>query len=187
MSLVVSILSEVCSSDELRTMLRRSQIEGEIIQEALLATLAQPVSPKDPIQIIGAAAEIKQDTEPLPISSSERKKTELAERVRRLRDDPSIIEHGLLNGYNNYGCRCNPCTNAYMEWYGVYSTRKGPRRKSKMLPAHLSKLADSASPELKRLIEEQAADDSTNRIGYAVRHSSASDMAVAENPDAFFG
>jgi hypothetical protein len=43
---------------------------------------------------------------------ADRKKRERASREAALRADSSIVEHGTLNAYNAYGCRCRRCKDA---------------------------------------------------------------------------
>jgi hypothetical protein len=38
----------------------------------------------------------------------------LDEMAARGRADPSLIPHGTRGGYNNWSCRCDPCTDAQM-------------------------------------------------------------------------
>lgn len=34
-------------------------------------------------------------------------------RKQRIAADPSLATHGHASTYNNWGCRCTPCTNAH--------------------------------------------------------------------------
>ena len=54
-----------------------------------------------------------------------------AERVARLKDQPfpEGVNHGTVNAYNNYSCRCEACVEAYR----VYQLPLGQQRKEKGL------------------------------------------------------
>jgi len=54
-------------------------------------------------------------------------KVEQAHRAARLRDDPSLTEHGSLSTYRNWGCRCRPCIDANARKSASYreTTKKG--------------------------------------------------------------
>lgn len=43
-----------------------------------------------------------------------------AERRARGERDPSLIPHGTYGGYNNWLCRCQPCTDAHLARMRAY-------------------------------------------------------------------
>lgn len=45
-------------------------------------------------------------------NARERKRVKIAWRRRLLAEDPSLREHGTHATYDQWGCRCRPCTNA---------------------------------------------------------------------------
>jgi hypothetical protein len=42
-------------------------------------------------------------------------KARWAERKARIKADPSLAPHGIPGTYSNWGCRCDPCTDAASE------------------------------------------------------------------------
>lgn len=96
-----------------------------------------------------------------------RKKREYEARSARLRADSSIIEHGTLNGYNNYGCRCSDCAGKFRRYKGVARMHAKPTQRK--LPEPLCEIAAGVSTELADLIQEQYDDDQATRAGFANR------------------
>jgi hypothetical protein len=45
-----------------------------------------------------------------------------------LRKDPSIVKHGTLNAYDNYGCRCDECRANHSRVYKQRPIRKSRRK-----------------------------------------------------------
>lgn len=37
------------------------------------------------------------------------------------RSGPHVVEHGTINEYNNWGCRCDLCKQAWRYWYRTYA------------------------------------------------------------------
>lgn len=99
-------------------------------------------------------------------TTKERKGRERLSREKRLRDGEPIV-HGRMGGYNNWGCRCGPCTAAYMDWYTVHAAQRKPAQRR--LPQDLEEIAAAESDEIASLIQEQYNDDTAIRVGYATR------------------
>lgn len=102
-----------------------------------------------------------------------KRKERLARYARRAAG--AAVPHGKLSSYNQWGCRCGPCTAAYMEWYSVYATRRKPSKKQ--LPPDLAELAESSSPEVAELIQAQYDDDQAKRVSYTGSVENAWDAA----------
>jgi len=63
--------------------------------------------------------------------------------VRYVAQPADAYWHGTANGYNNYRCRCRPCTDAWAEYHRTGAGNEAQRRyRAKLLAA--GKTTDSS-------------------------------------------
>lgn len=81
--------------------------------------------------------------------------------------------HGTINGYNSYGCRCEPCTAAIVEYHRKRKARKRAQQEHLELDQRAARAPRALS--LERLAEE--AGDAP--MGFTRWDDPAGDLAVA--------
>jgi hypothetical protein len=59
---------------------------------------------------------------------TERHRNERANRIARLKADPSLAPHGRAETYKNWGCRCERCTDAHSRRCAEYKRRRRERQ-----------------------------------------------------------
>lgn len=73
-----------------------------------------------------------------------------ARRAARLREDPTIVEHGKVSTYRNWNCRCEACTRVHIADVAEYKIRtnyEDRRRRSKDVSADDEQQGDGDEPK----------------------------------------
>lgn len=61
---------------------------------------------------------------------AERNVRDTVSRARRIREDPSLATHGKAATYANWGCRCDPCTDAAASSHAAWRRAAGVVRRT---------------------------------------------------------